>query len=251
MFEWPDTKDIREYVYERNSARHRLSSGGRIMRFLDLHKKQVLDAWEKGKDPKQNGRGNKTVSMKPFSKNSVSVTPISTDDIAERLGVSKNDVIAGIHLLASQAHGGLPDKDQSGRTVIIPSKDEAVVENINRCYGDVLAGKTPIRRWQAALAGRKATEDVARQQTDHAEVIRRSLVGIANALEHWDGLGLDDPKLEGMKKANMILPLWYRMMGKLPFDLARHTLACLNSKYPGLKPASPASAPRKKVDGCK
>jgi len=206
--------DICGYVYQRNAIRHRISTGERVMRYLDLHQKAVLEAWEEGKEH----------SNKGYRKNSESRdTDFSSFEISVRLGVSKKDILKGIELLASKVHNGLPKTDTKGKTVIIPVENRDVLEKLHRCYGDVLAGKTPIRRWQAAFAGRKATEDVERNETDYSRVARRSLVGLANAFENWGDWNLGEPD-ESDYKAKVILPLWLDLAAATPPELMRHAM---------------------------
>lgn len=236
-----DIGGVRSLAFEKNAVRHHLGTGQRILRYLDLNQGQVLDAWDRGQDPAKKGamggRGKKAgVTDSGFSK----------DAIAVRLGVSDKDVLAGIHLLKSKAAGGLAQKDEHGRTVFVPSADPGFRDAIDGCYADVMEGRTPIRRWLAAFGGRRATEGAAKAPTNYPRLAVESLVGLRNALDHWDGWGLGQEK-DALFKMNEFMPAWYNMLEAMPMEIARHALAVLNATYPGLKPASPASRPKRKL----
>ena len=229
-----DLLQVRRLAYSKNACRHRVSSGERVMRFLDLNQAEVLRTWTAMQDPAN--RASKLVSRD---------TSFSADAIAARLGVSKMDVLKGIELLASKAQGGIPKAGTDGRRVIVAA-DEEMQGRVGQCFAAVMSGRTPIRRWQAALQGRAKTEGKEKQATDYAEVARRSLVGLKNALDNWDELA-PDKALEYEIKAKTLLPLWYAVAEAMPLELARHMLLVMNDRFPGMKPASKASRPTRKV----
>lgn len=180
-------------AFQKNACRHRVSSGERILRYLDLHREVVLKCWKNGQDKGQTGRGHKAVSRD---------TAFSSKEIAERLGVSNKDVLKGIELLASCDAGGVPARAADGSTVIVPA-DENMQTMVRDCFTRVISGTTPIRRWQAALQGRAATENQDKASTDYAEVARRSVIGLTNALLNWDDWR-EDKQMEYKLKAALM-----------------------------------------------
>lgn len=164
-----DPSNIRRLILAKNSMRHKLTTGQRILRWMETNKDQVLDAWEKGHESKRSGGVKSNDS-----------TPFHTNAIARTLGVSNKDVIKGIELLASMANNGLPKLLSDGTTAIVPFEDEQEPVALRKVYRDVLLGKTPIRRWFAAFGGAAATEDQERPATNYARIIAEA----AKALLH-------------------------------------------------------------------
>jgi len=202
-----DLAKIGSLAFQKNACRHRVSSGERILRYLDLHREDVLKAWKKGQDQHQNGRGNKTVSRD---------TGFSSESIAVRLGVSKKDVLKGIELIVACDLGAVPGRDAQGKTVMNQA-DDGMQAMVRDCFKRVISGCTPIRRWQAALQGRATTEARDKAPTDYARLAERSLIGLTNSLRNWDEW-LDDKKMEYDLKAKLI-PAWDAFFAAMPDEV--------------------------------
>jgi hypothetical protein len=216
---------VRNVAYGKNACRHRVTTGERVMRYLDLHRIAVLKAWEAGQDHANNGRKNK-----PLSRDSVmSVsrdTGFTSDEIARRLGCSNKDVLKGIELLASMDAGGIPKKDSYGRVTIIPC-EEPMQAAVRHCFASVMAGSTPIRRWNAALQGKAATENKERAATDYAPLMNRSCVSLANCFANWDHWYDDQPgqkKIEFDLKAKIFETSLKAMLEATPEQVREYAL---------------------------
>jgi hypothetical protein len=179
---------VRNVAYGKNACRHRVTTGERVMRYLDLNRVQVLKAWEAGKEDTKFGKSGTAVSR--------DTAVFTADAISQRLGCSKMDVLKGVELLASMDAGGIPKKDSYGRITIIPC-EPIMQEAVRHCFASVMAGSTPIRRWNAALHGKAATENKERAATDYAPLMNRSCVSLANCFENWEHWYDDQP---GQKK---------------------------------------------------
>lgn len=209
---------VRNVAYGKNACRHRVTTGERVMRYLDLNRVQVLKAWEKGQDSDQNGRGNKTLSRDSVG--------FSSGAIAFRLGCSQKDVLKGIELLASMDAGGIPKKDSYGRVTIIPC-EPIMQDAVRHCFASVMAGSTPIRRWNAALQGKAATENKERAATDYAPLMNRSCVSLANCFANWEHWYDDQPgqkKIEFDLKAKIFETSLKAMLEAAPEQVREYAL---------------------------
>lgn len=184
---------VRNVAYGKNACRHRVTTGERVMRYLDLNRVAVLRAWESGQEMERDEKKGTVESR--------DTAGFASHQIAHRLGCSKKDVLKGIELLASIDAGGIPKKDSYGRVTIIPC-EPIMQEAVRHCFASVMAGSTPIRRWNAALQGKAATENKERAATDYAPLMNRSCVSLANCFENWDHWYDDMP---GNKKIEMDL----------------------------------------------
>lgn len=89
-------------------------------------------------------------------------------DTAEKLGCSQADIVAGSEL-----------RDEAGK-----EGGEAARE----VYEDVMAGRTPIRRWKAALAGRTATKDKPKKPVDYKKLCEGVCASLRTICKAWPGL---------------------------------------------------------------
>lgn len=188
----PDER-IRDYILSKNAMRHRLATGQRILRYIENHKHQVLEAWGEGKDKVRSGA---KCGKKPGG--CVSDTGFDSVSLSARLGVSNKDILKGIELLASVEQEGLPQKTATGSVVIVPflagQGDKA--ENLTAIYNSVLVGETPIRRWQAAFGGRVTTEDKERPATNYGRIFVEAAksLGKTGELDIWAPLAPETKK---------------------------------------------------------
>ena len=94
--------------------------------------------------------------------------------VAQRLGCSTDDVVAAC-ALSREAEG--QGADGAAREV----------------YEAVLAGKTPIRRWKAAVKGIEATRDRPKRPVDYAALCARVCASLGTIFRAW-------PELTGATK---------------------------------------------------
>lgn len=92
----------------------------------------------------------------------------SMEKSAQKLGCSKMDIVAGSEL----RHEAEKEDADAAREI----------------YDDVLAGRTPIRRWKAALAGRTATKDKPKKPIDYEKLAYVALRSLRTVAEAWPGL---------------------------------------------------------------
>ena len=96
----------------------------------------------------------------------------SRSEIAKTLGCSTKDVEEARSLMEEV------EKDHAA----------AEEEALHEVFDDVLAGRTPIRRWKAALAGRTATKDKPKKPIDYEKLAYVALRSLRTVAEAWPGL---------------------------------------------------------------
>lgn len=116
-------------------------------------------------------------------------------EIAKTLGCSDHDVAAARELMEEV------EKDHAA----------AEEEALHEVFDDVLAGRTPIRRWKAALAGRTATKDKPKKAIDYAAVCARVCASLDTLFKAW-------PSLRGQLKGEIEDAL-YGALERAPFAL--------------------------------
>ena len=135
------------------------------MCFLSLNQAAVLESASDNANPSRTGamggRGIKGVSRE---------AAFSISGIAARLGVSKNDVSAGVELLKI--------------------RDDAVNNDGNvlatgEVYSAVMDGRLPIRRWKPAYEGKIKTKGVAKAATDYSKLAARTFVSLGTVFDGW------------------------------------------------------------------
>lgn len=89
-------------------------------------------------------------------------------ETAERLGCSTADIVAARELIEET------------------EKEDA--EAAREIYEDVMAGRTPIRRWKAALAGRTATKGKPKKAVDYSALCERTCAALRTIFKAWPGL---------------------------------------------------------------
>ena len=105
---------------------------------------------------------------------SAGVSRDTRKEIARTLGCSDHDVAAARELMEEV------EKDHAA----------AEEEALHEVFDDVLAGRTPIRRWKAALAGRTATKDKPKKAVDWSALCERTCASLRSIAKAW-------PRLKG------------------------------------------------------
>ena len=142
---------VAEFVVCKNAMMRKVTTGTRVMAYLKCHEREVLAA----ADPKKYNFRETSFKGKhgAVSHETAPDKGWNAKEIAERIGVSKNDVLAGIELLKACADGdgaagvrALPG-DGRERTPGAPHYEQL---DLFETAEAVLRGETPIRRWKAA-----------------------------------------------------------------------------------------------------
>lgn len=206
-----ETDNVRDLALECASVGRSRSAGQRIMVYLERHKEEVLAASEKGKEFSQGAslkkgqmmiKGGSAVSRETAEE----IKGFSSEEIAKALGVSRQDTLLAIDLLRSHEHregvatvvGGLREE---GRKL---EEGDPELKAIDEAWAGVLAGRTPIRRWKAAVGGKRTTKEVQRAEIRWVLVGRDGLTKVRNALGgHWENLSLDE-RLELLEMAREV-----------------------------------------------
>ena len=183
---------VAEFVVCKNAMMRKVTTGTRVMAYLKCHEREVLAA----ADPKsyqlratsfKGKRGAQSHDRTPNDKG------WSSREIAERIGVSDKDVLAGIELLKACADGdgaagvrALPG-DGRERTPGAPHYEQL---DLFETAEAVLRGETPIRRWKAA-AGGKVSKVGGKAAADYAGIGARTMVSLAGLWQNWQTVPMD------------------------------------------------------------
>lgn len=196
--------NIPNEVYLSNMTRTRFGTGMRVMRYLEMHADAVIAVSEKNEDIKSRGLVGRTGKL---GSNDPS---FNAEAISERLKVSDKDVKKGIELLRCRV-GEKKVCLNEGTRKLVPLENERERDDLEAAYLSVLAGKTPLRRWVAAKAGRTATENTGKAPTDYANLAERTAVSLQNVFEHWgeakwESKGQREKVENGLAAALAIMP---------------------------------------------
>jgi hypothetical protein len=178
---------VREFATRANTSRRRLTTGERVMRYVDLHRAECAAAWDDGQDKAACAAKNaENPSKKAESRDSA----FSASAVSARLGCSRKDAAAGILLAVCAARGGLPAKDARTRaTAVVPFSPEELRRGADRrleaLYRDVMGGAVPVRRWLPAFRGWVSTAGAGRAPTDYAGLAERAAASLCTVFEHW------------------------------------------------------------------
>jgi hypothetical protein len=187
-------EQIQDTVFIANMVRRRFSAGQRVMRYLENHLTQVLETARQNADPAlagaRGGRG---------KKGGFSETPFTSEAIASRIGTSRNDVISGIELLRCKVEGmkvlsAGPDRR------LVPVACEEERDAIGNTYDSVVRGETPIRRWAAGAAGKKATSGVGKVDNPSRHA-RRTAAAMVTMFQNWPTIAWDSAEQMGETEA--------------------------------------------------
>lgn len=171
-------EEIDDEVFFANMDRSQFSSGMKVMKYLEIHANEVLETAAINADPaergKQGGRGKKVVSRE---------TSFTTAAISERLGVCKEDALAGVELLRCRLENKtVAIGDRRARELVDATPEERAA--VDEAYRRVLEGMS-LRRWLPAAKGRASTEGRGKAETDYAALADRASVSLVNALKNW------------------------------------------------------------------
>ena len=173
---------VAEFVVCKNAMMRKVTTGTRVMAYLKCHEREVLAA----ADPKKY-QGRKTSKWRnkaaAVSHETARDKGWNAKEIAERIGVSKNDVLAGIELLKATA------ETPEGGTYIDEAEEYAQLDLFETAEA-VLRGETPIRRWKAAAGGR-VSKTGGRAAADYAAIAWRTVKSWRGVWENWQTVPME------------------------------------------------------------
>ena len=203
---------VAEFVVCKNAMMRKVTTGTRVMAYLKCHEREVLAAADPEKytkrDQVRDGKGR--LSHRAVSHETARDKGWNAKEIAERIGVSKNDVLAGIELLKACADGdgaagvrALPG-DGRERTPGAPHYEQL---DLFETAEAVLRGETPIRRWKAA-AGGKVSKVGGKAAADYAGIGARTMVSLMGLWQNWQTVKMDyrSSILDSFRRALEFLP---------------------------------------------
>lgn len=175
---------VAEFVVSKNSMTRKVTTGSRVMAYLKCHEREVLEAADPGRYKKRPGNGaNFKGRHHAVSHETAWDKGWNAKEIAARIGVSKQDVLAGIELLKATA------ETPEGGTYIDEAEEYAQLDLFETAEA-VLRGETPIRRWKAAAGGR-ASKTGGRAAADYAAIAWRTVKSWRGVWENWQTVPME------------------------------------------------------------
>ncbi len=181
---------VAEFVVCKNAMMRKVTTGTRVMAYLKCHEREVLAA----ADPEKYTRRAGNAANFKGKHHAVSHETAADDkgwnakEIAERIGVSKNDVLAGIELLKATAESGEDERSARGAD---PTKPKYEQLDLFETAEAVLRGETPIRRWKAA-AGGKVSKTGGKAAADYAGIGARTMVSLISVFQNWQKVKMEN-----------------------------------------------------------
>ena len=200
---------VAEFVVCKNAMMRKVTTGTRVMAYLKCHEREVLAAAKE-----ENIRSRMGSKWRNGWKAAVSCETAASDkgwsakEIAERIGVSKNDVLAGIELL----------KEVSGETESVQQQGKYVQLDLFETMDSVMHGETPIRRWKAAASG-KVSKVGGKAAADYVGIGARTMVSLIGLFENWQTVPMESrgPIVERFKLALEAAPEDFRAVMEARF----------------------------------
>ena len=197
---------VAEFVVCKNAMMRKVTTGTRVMAYLKCHEREVLAAADPEKYQQRPGNGaNFKSKHHAVSRETAWDKGWSAKEIAERIGVSKNDVLAGIELL----------KEVSGETESVQQQGKYVQLDLFETMDSVMHGETPIRRWKAAASG-KVSKVGGKAAADYVGIGARTMVSLIGLFENWQTVPMESrgPIVERFKLALEAAPEDFRAVIK-------------------------------------
>ena len=206
---------VAEFVVCKNAMMRKVTTGTRVMAYLKCHEREVLAAAKE-----ENIRSRMGSKWRNGWKAAVSCETAASDkgwsakEIAERIGVSKNDVLAGIELLkeVSGVDGALGDRALpavgADHRAARPTYEQM---DLFETMDSVMHGETPIRRWKAAASG-KVSKVGGKAAADYTSIAIRIVKSLPGMWQNWQTVPMDTRGLiiEEFRKALEWLPEDFR-----------------------------------------
>ena len=193
---------VAEFVVCKNAMMRKVTTGTRVMAYLKCHEREVLAAADPEKYQQRPGNGaNFKSKHHAVSRETAWDKGWSAKEIAGRIGVSKQDVLAGIELL----------KEVSGETESVQQQGKYVQLDLFETMDSVMHGETPIRRWKAAASG-KVSKVGGKAAADYVGIGARTMVSLIGLFENWQTVPMESrgPIVERFKLALEAAPEDFR-----------------------------------------
>ena len=199
---------VAEFVVCKNAMMRKVTTGTRVMAYLKCHEREVLAAAdpEKYQSRKESKWRNKVAAVS--RETAADDKGWSAKEIAGRIGVSKQDVLAGIELL----------KEVSGETESVQLQGKYVQLDLFETMDSVMHGETPIRRWKAAASG-KVSKVGGKAAADYVGIGARTMVSLIGLFENWQTVPMESrgPIVERFKLALEAAPEDFRAVMEARF----------------------------------
>ncbi len=203
---------VAEFVVCKNAMMRKVTTGTRVMAYLKCHEREVLAAADpahyslRGRDAK--GR----IAKPAVSHETAGDKGWGAKEIAERIGVSKNDVLAGIELL-KEVSGNYEQDSYDGDAAGRRTGAKYVQMDLFETMDSVMHGETPIRRWKAVASG-KVSKGGGKAAADYEGIGFRTMKSLASVWVNWQTIPMDSRGLilEEFRNALNDLPEDFRAM---------------------------------------
>ncbi len=176
---------VAEFVVCKNAMMRKVTTGTRVMAYLKCHEREVLAA----ADPKYYNLRETSFKGKHGAV-SYETSPDkgwSAKEVAARIGVSKNDVLAGIELLKASSEDDGGGAERSPRPT---GRAQYEQMDLFDTVESVLRGETPIRRWKAA-AGGKVSKVGGKASADYTAIAWRTVKSWRGIFENWQTVPME------------------------------------------------------------
>lgn len=183
-----ETDDVKAVVMECLGTGRKRSTGQRVMAFLELHRRKVLEVAKIVGDGTHRGRKSAVGGSREPPKIPKELEGFTSERIAKRLGISKQDVGMGIDLLRAAE-----------------AATEADAPKFEDVRNKLLGGSMPIRRWRPAMAGKWVAQK-GRQDVDYGTVMMRGIDNVKTGILNWKKIDADDRALFERRWHEEILP---------------------------------------------
>ena len=201
---------VAEFVVCKNAMMRKVTTGTRVMAYLKCHEREVLAAADPEKYRRRPGNeGNfkgrdRARPSQAVSRETASEKGWGAKEVAERLGVSKNDVLAGVELLKAMCEDGERGTGNGER----PQYEQG---DLFETLDAVMHGETPIRRWKAAASG-KVSKVGGKAAADYVGIGARTMVSLIGLFENWQTVPMESrgPIVERFKLALEAAPEDFR-----------------------------------------
>lgn len=171
-------RDARRYALVKNGMRRRVSTGTRVLAYVEMNYAEIMAAQPSVSYDTDKGE----VSRK---------TPISGDRwqtkaIAKRMNVSNKDVVAALLLTRCLREGRLPAYNEKTKRQEIGEEASAEeMRELEEMHDNVLVGETPVRRWAGGLKGKAKTKGKPKPKTDYGAAGLSALSTLKNTFSAW------------------------------------------------------------------
>jgi len=186
IVECDDPRTLALYI---NSAGRKRTTGSRVLCFLLANKERVMQAYEATAYASKGGC--RSHDRHPLQKGSIGTVPDelkpwTVKGISKRLRVSEKDVTGALDLMMCRETLTYPSRATVGRHAAGETMTDAEdIEALDKAYTGVMCGRTPVRRWAAAFAGRVTNEGKGKADTDYAALAERTAASLFSVFENW------------------------------------------------------------------